>query len=143
MLGTRRKIWIGLLVGALTGALTWSVAQAEGVHTDEAAKTLYLHYCSSCHGENGTGDGDLASILELKPTDLTQFGKNSPEGAFSYGDLLRSIDGRRPVRGHGKPGMPVWGDVFVPDQKAPLNELMLGAGKLLLITYHVESLQKK
>lgn len=126
----------------LGGMLACSVAGAAGAESDEAAKNLYVHYCSSCHGETGKGDGDLAEILEIKPTNLTVLRKNSPQGEFSYLSLLKSIDGRKRVRGHGKPEMPVWGNVFLTSKTAPLSEQLKAAGKLLLITYHVESLQE-
>jgi len=123
-------------------ALACSPALAQDAHTDVAGKTLYLHYCSSCHGQDGKGGGALAPILQLKPTDLTQLEKNS-DGEFSYMDLLQSIDGRSRVRGHGETGMPVWGQVLAPDKDAPVGEQLRAAGKLLLITYYVESLQEK
>ena len=122
-------------------ALLSSPALGEDIHSDEAGKMLYLHYCSSCHGEKGAGDGALAPILDVEPTDLTQL-KKQAGGEFSFLSLLRSIDGTRNVRGHGKPDMPVWGELFRSDEKAPMGEQLRGAGKLLLITYHVESLQE-
>lgn len=120
--------------------LLCSPALGEDIHSDEAGKMLYVHYCSSCHGDTGAGDGPLAPILDLKPTNLTQLKKRAG-GEFSYLRLLRSIDGTRNVRGHGKPDMPVWGELFRSDEKAPMGEQLRGAGKLLLITDHVESLQ--
>lgn len=109
---------------------------------DDAAKTLYMHYCSSCHGESGKGDGTLAGVMQLEPADLTQLAKKAG-GELSFMDLLQAIDGRKRVRGHGETGMPVWGEVFRAPKDAPEREQLLGAGKLLLITYYVESLQEK
>lgn len=109
---------------------------------DDAAKTLYTHYCSSCHGESGKGDGPLAGVMQLAPADLTQLAKKSG-GELSFTDLLQAIDGRKRVRGHGETGMPVWGEVFRAPKDAPEGEQLQGAGKLLLITYYVESLQEK
>jgi hypothetical protein len=32
--------------------------------------------------------------------------------------VFRTIDGRQPVRGHGGPDMPVWGDAFAKSREA-------------------------
>lgn len=66
---------------------------------------LYRHYCASCHGVSGRGDGPAAGALSPRPPDLTQSTAGVPE-------LMRIIDGRRTIRAHGEPAMPVWGDVF-------------------------------
>lgn len=130
----------GILTVAMLLALS-STAGAEGSHSDEAGKNLYTHYCSSCHGTSGKGDGTMASLLDVKPTDLTTLKKNSADGEFSFMGLLNSIDGRKRVKGHGAPEMPVWGELFKAPKDAPLGEQLQGAGKLLLITYYVESIQ--
>jgi mono/diheme cytochrome c family protein len=42
-------------------------------HAQNAAegKKLYSSYCSSCHGDNGKGDGVAAASLPVKPADHT------------------------------------------------------------------------
>ena len=35
------------------------------------AKTVYEENCLMCHGENGKGDGPMASMLKEKPTDVS------------------------------------------------------------------------
>jgi hypothetical protein len=55
---------------------------------------------------------------------------------------MKIIDGRETKRAHGDPDMPVWGEVFRPvggtsgDQHAEL------AGKLLMITEYLRSIQQ-
>jgi mono/diheme cytochrome c family protein len=44
--------------------LTWAQDQSEG-------KKLYLTYCSSCHGDNGKGDGPASRSLPVKPANHT------------------------------------------------------------------------
>jgi mono/diheme cytochrome c family protein len=66
---------------------------------------LYQRYCASCHGVAGLGDGPVAGALVPPPTDLTRL-----RAAVPY--LMQSIDGRRTLRAHGAPAMPVWGEVF-------------------------------
>jgi len=37
----------------------------------EKGKQIYATNCTACHGEQGTGDGPIASTLPVPPTDLT------------------------------------------------------------------------
>jgi mono/diheme cytochrome c family protein len=71
----------------------------------------YRTFCASCHGTDGKGDGPLAENLRVRPPDLTLLAKRH-KGDFPAEKLLRIIDGRSPVKGHGGPDMPVWGDAF-------------------------------
>jgi len=64
--------------------------------------------CASCHGEEGKGNGKLASILTVKPTDLTTLTKNS-DGKFPVMSVYKLIDGRETFYAHGDRTMPVWG----------------------------------
>lgn len=110
--------------------------------SDSTSEELYLLYCGACHGKSGTGDGPLAEALVVKPADLTQFSKNNG-GVFPYLQVFRAVDGRKRVRGHGEAAMPVWGQVLAAEPGKPLGEQMEAAGKLLLITTHVEALQER
>ncbi len=63
----RKKIlWIFALSTLLPAGidLTWAQDKSEG-------KKLYLTYCSSCHGDNGKGDGPAARSLPVKPANHT------------------------------------------------------------------------
>ena len=57
------------------------------------------------------GDGPLATSMTRKPADLTEIAKRNG-GVYPSELVFRTIDGKRPVRGHGGPDMPVWGDAF-------------------------------
>jgi mono/diheme cytochrome c family protein len=72
---------------------------------------LYRTYCATCHGTAAKGDGPLASSMRRKPADLTEIAKRNG-GEYPPDLVFRTIDGRKPVRGHGGPDMPVWGDAF-------------------------------
>jgi nucleotide-binding universal stress UspA family protein/mono/diheme cytochrome c family protein len=72
---------------------------------------LYRTYCATCHGTAARGDGPLASSMTRKPADLTEIAKRNG-GLFPSELVFRTIDGKRPVRGHGGADMPVWGDAF-------------------------------
>jgi len=71
----------------------------------------YRTYCSSCHGQEGKGNGPLADSLRFYPPDLTGLAMRN-DGKFQVDLVARIVDGRDPVEGHGGPDMPVWGDAF-------------------------------
>ena len=72
---------------------------------------VFRTYCATCHGPSGRGDGPLASSMGRKPADLTEIAKRNG-GEYPSELVFRTIDGKTPVRGHGGPDMPVWGDAF-------------------------------
>ena len=72
---------------------------------------LFKTYCTTCHGKEGKGDGPLASSLRFAPPDLTLLTKRNG-GVYPSENVFRIIDGRKPVKGHGGPDMPIWGDAF-------------------------------
>jgi hypothetical protein len=49
--------------------------------------------------------------MTRKPADLTEIARRNG-GVFPTELVYRTIDGKNPVRGHGGPDMPVWGDAF-------------------------------
>ncbi len=81
------------------------------------AATLFSTYCASCHGTTARGDGPLASSMVKKPANLTEIAQRNG-GKFPSEMVFRTIDGRQPVRGHGGPDMPVWGDAFSRSREA-------------------------
>jgi len=72
---------------------------------------VFRTYCATCHGTSGRGDGPLAGSMRRKPADLTEIAKRNG-GEYPSEIVFRTIDGKTPVRGHGGPDMPVWGDAF-------------------------------
>jgi len=78
---------------------------------------VFRTYCASCHGTSARGDGPLASAMNRKPANLTEIAKRNG-GQFPSELVFKIIDGRQPVRGHGGPDMPVWGDVFTRSRDA-------------------------
>ena len=61
-----KTFWIFALSTLLLAGMdpAWAQNQSEG-------KKLYLTYCSSCHGDNGKGDGPAARSLPVKPVNHT------------------------------------------------------------------------
>lgn len=76
-----------------------------------AGRDVFRNYCATCHGPTGRGDGPLADSMRRKPANLTEIAKRNG-GTYPSDLVFRTIDGRQPVRGHGGPDMPVWGDAF-------------------------------
>lgn len=73
--------------------------------------SLFRTYCSTCHGREAKGDGPMADQLRYRPPDLTLLAQRN-DGKYPADDVFRMIDGRKAVKGHGGPDMPIWGDAF-------------------------------
>jgi mono/diheme cytochrome c family protein len=84
---------------------------AESPRGSESGRSLFKTYCTVCHGPGAQGDGPLADQLRVRPPDLTLLAKRNGD-KFDADKVGRMIDGREPVKGHGGPDMPVWGDAF-------------------------------
>ena len=82
----------------------------------DSGRTLYLKYCSSCHGKDGRGEGPVSPFLKVKVPDLTTLKKNN-KGVFPLSRVMSSVDGSQSVRAHGEPSMPIWGEVFKKELK--------------------------
>jgi nucleotide-binding universal stress UspA family protein/mono/diheme cytochrome c family protein len=102
-----------LLTPAIAAAQQGSAAN---VQQTIAGAELYRTYCASCHGVAARGDGPLASAMARRPADLTEIAKRNG-GLFPTELVFRTIDGKKPVRGHGGPDMPVWGDAFARSRR--------------------------
>ena len=70
----------------------------------------YMRYCATCHGIDARGDGPMAAVLTLHPTDLTRLSATN-NGIFPTTRVVMRIDGREPLVSHGSP-MPIYGDFF-------------------------------
>jgi len=81
-----------------------------------AGKMEYLSSCGACHGEDGKGNGVLASVLKVPPSDLTTLSRRNG-GHFPLAAVTEIIDGRTLIAAHGTRDMPIWGfDVKVRNQ---------------------------
>jgi len=135
-----RTITGTLAVLAVAGASVWAAAQpqAKGLTDDMDGGALYKTYCSSCHGASGEGDGPIADALRYRPTDLTALARHA-KGKFDPEKVHQMIDGRVPVKGHGGPDMPLWGEAFKRSgdgySEAAIRE------RIDLIVKHLESIQ--
>lgn len=127
-----RRVAIGFAAALAVGAVLagWGALgalQQEGEAQGEAeptysafnGKQTYKTFCVNCHGAAAKGDGYLVDSLKVKPTDLTTLAKANG-GVYPAEKVRESIDGTKPVKGHGLQEMPVWGDVFLwPEGDSP------------------------
>jgi cbb3-type cytochrome c oxidase subunit III len=74
-------------------------------------RSLYMHYCASCHGVKGDGQGPVAKALKEQPADLRKL-RERYGSPLPVGQIARFIDGRDYVKAHGEREMPVWGNRF-------------------------------
>jgi mono/diheme cytochrome c family protein len=107
----------------------------------EQGRAFYLKYCGACHGESGKGDGVVSGFMRPKPTDLTEIARKAG-GTFPFVETMQIIDGRDTRRAHGDPDMPVWGEIFRPPSGASGDERAQVAGKLLILTEYLRSIQQ-
>jgi mono/diheme cytochrome c family protein len=123
----QRLAWIASLLLALpAGAVGWDApapkpktappANSAGQAGDSAVSGVagayaFRTHCASCHGIAGKGDGPLTEDLRFHPPDLTLIARRHG-GSFPTEKIVRIVDGRDPVKGHGGADMPVWGDAF-------------------------------
>jgi mono/diheme cytochrome c family protein len=91
--------------------LLGAASAAAAADPQEGGGSIFKTYCASCHGPEANGDGPLAQQLRTAPPDLTRLAQRN-KGRFDADKVHRIIDGRDPVKGHGGPDMPVWGDAF-------------------------------
>jgi len=99
----------GLPVGCLLLGLV--LARAAGGEDRSPGASTFRTHCARCHGADGRGEGPLSDNLRYHPPDLSQIAARHG-GSFPTEKVIRIVDGRSPLKGHGGPDMPVWGDAF-------------------------------
>jgi len=60
---------------------------------------------------------------------------------FPSEEILKIVDGRQPVKGHGGPDMPVWGDVFARSVES--GDPAVVAARIKALVAYLESIQAK
>jgi len=104
-----------------------------------SGKEMYLHYCASCHGTAGKGDGPAAAALKVTPTNLTMLASKN-NGAFPDFRISRVIEGSDNLTAHGSRDMPIWGEVFNRMDASGTSTTKLRIGNL---TDYLKSIQTK
>lgn len=130
-LGVSIVVLLGVMID-LSGAQQHDVAKA--------GKASYQQYCAGCHGLNGKGNGEMAKLLKVKPSDLTQL-KSRNSGVFPFWRVYSVMDGRWEVQGHGTREMPIWGAEFKQEAGADRGAELQAYARILEIVYYIESIQ--
>jgi mono/diheme cytochrome c family protein len=84
-----------------------STASAQDV---AQGRDVFQNHCATCHGTGARGDGPMADVLSVVPTDLTALAASNG-GEFPTTRVVRRVDGQREVLAHGGP-MPLWGMIL-------------------------------
>ncbi len=77
-----------------------------------AGAEMFLNYCASCHGRDGTGSGPPSTALRARATNLTTLAERNG-GKFPTERVKAAIHGDLLLLAHGSKDMPVWGPVFL------------------------------
>ncbi|WP_170409460.1 c-type cytochrome [Ruegeria atlantica] len=125
---------------AACASVAASASQAAAQNVETGAE-LYQHYCATCHGIDATGNGPMAGVLVIQPTDLTQL--TSVGGVFPTARVVARIDGRDPLVSHGSP-MPIYGPYFDgqdTSMKTPDGQPILTSQPIVDLVAYLETLQ--
>ncbi|WP_270935669.1 c-type cytochrome [Falsiroseomonas oryzae] len=102
----------GLALGCAL-ALTTGIgaAWAQAPQPPARGVEFYRTACAQCHGDDGKGGGQVARLLNTRPSDLTTLARRN-NGAFPFVRVGQIIDGREDIALHGGREMPFWGQMF-------------------------------
>jgi mono/diheme cytochrome c family protein len=79
-------------------------------YAESQGKALFSHYCATCHGDAGQGDGQNAYNLTPPPPDLTEPKRTSDEA------LLRKVIAEGSAAIGRSPLSPPWGRSLSPQE---------------------------
>ena len=133
---------LGLSLVATMAGLAF-VAPGAAQETNLVGEEGFRTSCAVCHGMTGKGDGEFASVLTEKPSDLTMLSANN-DGVFPYLEVFQIVDGRTTLRAHGTSVMPIWGDHFkreIGESAGPFGGELLARARIVALVDYVESLQ--
>lgn len=120
-----------------------AVAQEAAPPGDAAqGRALFQRHCATCHGSEARGNGPMASVLLIQPTDLTRLSATNG-GTFPLERVVKRIDGRDPLVSHGSP-MPLFGEFFEGDTvalRAANGQPILTSRPLADLVAHLRDLQ--
>lgn len=134
--GSRASAVAGL---TLAGLLLAGRADAQSTSAT-TGDYLFRTYCAVCHGTSARGDGPLADSMRRRPANLTQIARRN-KGVFPTEEVLKMVDGRQPINGHGGPDMPVWGDVFA--RSVDGGDPAIVQARIKALVAYLEGIQEK
>lgn len=118
------------------------IGTAAGAQDLQGGAALFAEHCATCHGVGAQGDGPMAGVLTIPPSDLTRL-QTGNDGVFPMERIARRIDGRDPLVSHGSP-MPVYGHFFEGADasiKAPSGQPILTSQPIVDLLTYLASLQ--
>ncbi len=131
----------------LAVGLTVAFGPSAGIAQDFSfGESLFSRNCAVCHGAEGKGDGPVAELFAVQPSNLQMLAKEN-NGSFPFSEVYQSIDGRKVVRGHGESEMPIWGDLFNAEamERAVhpgVNPDEIVQSRILALVYYLQSVQE-
>ena len=136
------KVWNAYLIAGILSGSACIVNAADSVFI--LGESSYFMNCAVCHGDDGTGTGDVADLLRVPPPDLTTLSERAG-GAFPFSEVYQSVS-EGIYRAHGGE-MPIWGNYFMTDtlKDRGINAEDAGhivQGRILSLVYYLESIQK-
>jgi len=132
---------VSTLVAVPTFA-TWAIAKPLGAADVPSGKDLFLEHCAQCHGSDGTGNGPMASVLNVKPADLTTVSKRA-NGKFDAARIADIIRFGGDISGHGTRIMPIWGLVFSKEGNGGKGGAAYSRRAVIVLKTYLQSIQKK
>ena len=105
-----RHSFLAIIVALILLVLASVSARAQDFSSSTGVQ-LYKRFCSSCHGDQGHGDGTVAKSFKIEVPDLTRIAHRHG-GVFPAEQIRKIIDGRKTLPPHGSREMPVWGFEF-------------------------------
>lgn len=129
----------------MTGLFAAALLATPALAQDAAlGAVIYQDNCASCHGIDATGNGPMAPVLLVQPSDLTTLTERY-EGQFPMTRVVMRIDGRDPLVSHGS-DMPVYGEFFQGVQdvalKAETGQPMLVSAPIADLVAFLQELQQ-
>jgi len=125
--------------------LLWATAGSAQDMTQEFShgQEEYLMACAACHGKDGDGNGELATMFKNPIPNLTGITKRN-DGVFPLLGVIQAIDGRAVIRGHGNP-MPVFGNRYRTEAES--RSAMFGSEaqvrrRVLELALYIQSIQE-
>lgn len=103
---------VGIIVATLASLMAAGNGAAAEKEIMDSGKREYMNNCAACHGQSGKGDGRMAEVLKVAPSDLTVLSEKNG-WIFPYDRVYAVIDGRESVKGHGSRDMPIWGKRYI------------------------------
>ncbi|HME10454.1 MAG TPA: c-type cytochrome [Bryobacteraceae bacterium] len=100
-----------------------------------SGKEMFNHYCASCHGISGKGDGPAAASFKKAPRDLTKLARDNG-GKFPANHVAATLS-LEDCCVHGSKVMPVWGPILSSVSHTPGEEQQ----RISNLVKYIETLQ--